>query len=84
LVGAGKHDLLMKFLETPAAFDKIRGQVIQQWLVDRPLAHHAEVTGCSSDAVAKVQVPNAIHDHPGGERVLRVGQPVGQRSTPSC
>ena len=41
-------------------------------------AHAAEVVRGSDDAAAKMILPDAVHHHAGGERIVRIGHPLGQ------
>src|SRR5688500_13309250 len=44
-----------------------------------PATVEAEVVRCGHQPRAEVVAPDAVDDHSGGERILRVGDPGGQR-----
>ncbi len=46
-------------------------------------SHASEVIDRGDDAAAKEPVPNAVHHHAGGERVLRVGDGIGELLAPT-
>ena len=51
---------------------ELAGQPVEQLGVRRPLAEAAEVARGADDAPAEVVHPDAVDQHAGGERVLRV------------
>ena len=53
-------------------------------LIGGLVAHHAEIVGRAHDALAHAELPDAIHHHAGGQRIIRRGQPVGKRGPPAC
>ena len=63
-------------LLVPAAFDKFRREPIEQLGVTRPFALRSEVGGCRDDSGAKEERPEAVHRDAGGQRILRIDQPV--------
>ena len=54
------------------------GQIVEQLRVRRRRAHVAEVVGRVDDATAEVVVPDAVHDRPAGEQVVRAREPSRQ------
>ena len=68
----------MHRLDRPSAFDKSRRQVIEQFRIRRTIAHLAEVAGRAHDARAEVMLPDPIHHHARGQRILRDGDRFGQ------
>ena len=48
-----------------------------------PVAVLAEVAGGGHNAPPEVLLPDAVDHHPGGERILRAGNPFGQRHPPA-
>ena len=68
----------MQFLQRPAVVDEPRCEPIEKLGMSRQLANLAEVTGSAHKAFAKVMLPNAVDDHPGCQRVVRIGDPAGQ------
>ena len=44
----------------------------------RKLAELAEIVDRANESLAEMPAPDTIHQHPGGERVLRTGQPAGE------
>ena len=79
LVGAREHDFADEFLGGPTVGDKPRGEPIEQFWVGRRVALRAEVAAGNHEPAAKVPLPNAIHPHARGERMLRISEPSGQR-----
>ena len=69
----------MHLLHTPAAADELRREPIEQFRVRGFHAHAAKITRCLDEAGAEVALPEAIHHHAGGERILRAGDPLRER-----
>ena len=44
------------------------------------VAAETEVAGCSDDALTEVMMPETVHKHTAGERIVGVGDPLGQRA----
>jgi hypothetical protein len=47
------------------------------------LAHDTEVAGRADDPASKVIMPDAIHHHARGQRILGIGEPTRQRGATS-
>ena len=47
-------------------------------------AECAKVGGCVDQSTSKVMEPDAVDDDPCQQRILRIGQSLGQRRTSSC
>ena len=56
--------------------DELVGEEVEQLGVARFVAAEAEIAGGGDEALAKVMVPEAVHDDAGGERVVGMGDPV--------
>ena len=69
----------MQFLDAPAVLNEGRSQVVEQFRIGGAIAHDAEVAAGADETGAEVSLPDAVHDHAGGEGIFRVGQPVGER-----
>ena len=63
-------------LDGPAALHKFIGEPVEQFGMRRAAAVCAEVAGRIHDAVAECVVPQPVHEHARGQRVLRAGDPV--------
>ena len=74
-------------IDQPSSTNR-RRQPVEQLGVRRALAEHAEVVGRADEPLAEVPAPDAVDHHPGGQRVVRVGQPArpapAGRSGPSA
>ena len=68
----------MERLQRPAILDEPGREPVEQLRVRRELAQPAEIVDRTDQALAEMPAPDAIHDHPGRERVPRAGQPSGQ------
>ena len=69
----------MHRLETPALVDELPGQPVEQLGVRRAATEFSKITRRLDDAATEVAVPQAVHHHARGERVIRAGNPLGQR-----
>ena len=68
----------MHLLDRPAAPAEAGRQVVEQVRVRGRLAAEAEVAGRADEAGAEVVQPDAVDQHAGRQRVLRVGDGAGQ------
>ena len=50
----------------------------------RRAAHDSEIAGRGHQPNAEMVLPDAIHNHPGGKRIVRAGQPASQPETPAA
>src|SRR5262249_55916858 len=73
----------MHVLDTPAAFDELAGQPVEQFRVRRPSAPNAQIAWRCNDAAAEVMLPEAIHQDAGRQWVVLAGDPVRQRRPPA-
>ena len=73
-----QHQRADQPLHRPAVFHEAGGQVVEQLGVRRQLADVAEVVDRAHQAGAEQVVPDAVDHHPGGERVVGAGDPLGQ------
>ena len=76
LVGPRQHDRSHEPLDRPAVADESPGKVIEQLGMRRHVAGHAEIVDGFDDSFAEEMMPDAIHDHPRSERILRAGEPL--------
>ena len=72
------HDQPVEFLDGPAVVHEPGCQPVQQLGMRGLVTHHAEVARSSHQAFSEVMLPDAIHDHPRGQRIVRAHQPLGQ------
>ena len=56
-------------------------QPVEQFRVGWSVAGDAEVTRRGDDSRAEMLLPQAIHHHPGRQRILGIGDPFGERGT---
>ena len=77
LVGVGEHDDAVKLLDRPAVFHEVHRQEIEQLRVRGPFPVEAKITGAGHQRHAEMMHPNAVHHHPGGERILPAGDLAG-------
>ena len=73
----------MQRFEPPALANQLRRQPVEQLGVRRWLPAHAEIAGRGDDPPAEVMLPETIHDHPRGQRVIRPREPGRQRRPPA-
>jgi hypothetical protein len=78
-VGRGIHDQPVQRLERAAAVAKLGRQPVEQFGMRGSRAHPAKIARGGHDPLAEVVVPHAVHDAPPGERILRIGEPAGER-----
>jgi hypothetical protein len=72
----------MHLLHAPALLREFRGQPIEQLGIGWRIALASEVAWRADDAAAEVPGPEPIHHNAGGERMLRLREPLGQRTPP--
>ena len=84
LIGVREHDQAVHLFDAPAVLDKSSSEVIEQLLVGGSFAHHTEIARGADNSAAEVVMPDAIGHHARGERILRIGQPVRQRTAAAC
>ena len=68
----------MQPLERPLVLDELAGEPVEQFGMRGGRAADAEVVFGGDEPLAKMMLPDAVDDHPRGERVVRPCQPVGQ------
>ena len=61
---------------------KFDGEPVEQLGMRGPFAADAEIVGRAHEPFAEMPLPDAIHDHARGERVLLRRDPFGQRGSP--
>ena len=71
----------MHVLDRPVAVDELRSQPIEQGWVGAGLACPAEVVWSRDESVPEVKLPNAVDYHASCQRMLRTGDPLGQRES---
>ena len=64
-------------IDQPLSTKRVR-QVVEQLGMRGPFAELAEVARRAHDAVAEMMLPDAVHHHARGERIVRVGDRFGQ------
>src|SRR6185369_11933015 len=62
----------------PSLSNEFRCEPVEQFGVRRPSAVEAEVVGCVDEAHAEVVMPEAVDYNARGERVVSIGNPVGE------
>ena len=77
-VSAGGHDEAVHFFDAPAAPHKFGCQKIQQVGVSRAVPSGPEIARRADDAAGEMILPDAVDHHARGERIVRVGENVGQ------
>ena len=70
--------------QAPAGADELGGQPVEQLGMRRPAAQAAEVAGRGNQTAAEMILPDAIHHHAGGERIILGSDPLGQRAPAAC
>ena len=78
LVGLGRDDHLMQALDLPAVFHEVGGQPVEQFRVRGLGAFDTKVVRVAGDGLAKMLLPDAVDDGAGGQRVVRVRDPLGE------
>ena len=79
LVGLGGDDQPVHLLHAEPAGDELGGQPVEQPRVGRRSAQRSEVARRLLQALAEVPLPEPVDGHPGEQRILGRGQPVGER-----
>src|SRR5690242_10754657 len=69
----------MHRLDAPAARHELRRQPIEQFGMRGQLALPAEIVRRGYDPAAEVPLPDSIHHHAGGERMVRLRKPQSER-----
>ena len=80
--GGRGQDAPLQVLQAPTVLDQVAGQPIQQLRMRRLGAVLAEIVGRVDQPHSELMLPHAIDNHPGGQRVVRSGDPVCQSETP--
>ena len=80
-VSAAEHQSANELFNGPTFAHETCGQVVQQLRVGGSFTRDAEVIGRAHESLAKEMLPDAVYKDPGGERVLRAGEPFGQLQT---
>src|SRR3954462_9586549 len=47
----------------------------------RRSSEFTEIIGCADNPFAKMMLPDTVHHHPGGQRIIRTGDPFSQLQT---
>src|SRR5579871_6918065 len=68
----------MDRLHAPALLDEAVSQPVQQLRMRRPFAISAKVVGGTDDSAAEMVLPDPIHHHARGERIVRACDPPCQ------
>ena len=68
----------MHLLLAPAALAELHRQPVEQIPCIGIFALHAEILGGLDEAGAEEGLPEAVDLHPGGQRMLRVEEPLGK------
>ena len=63
---------------------ELRSQPVEQLGVRWGIALEAKVVWGANETLPEVMLPNAVDQHPGRERVFRVGDPAGELQPPMC
>ncbi len=71
LVGLRGHHQPVHRLHAPAALDELERQPVEQLRMRRRLAHLAEVARRADDAFAEMMLPDPVHHHARGQRIVR-------------
>ena len=77
-IGIREQHRLDDVAHVPAALHELDGQPVQQLLVRRRLALRAEVVQNLRQARAEEHLPQAVDEHAGGERIVRIRHPASQ------
>ena len=75
-IGSARHDQPHEALHIPTALDEINREPIEQLRVRGPIALQTKIGQRADQAFAKKQLPDAIHRHPGGERIFLHRDPL--------
>ena len=77
-VGGTLHHQPVQLLQAIPRTDELTSQMIKQFGMTGWGAAGAKITGRSHNTPAHVPLPYPVDHHPGGERVVWRGEPVGQ------
>src|SRR5262249_25848810 len=78
LIGAAQHDHAVEPLDTPAALEETRREVVEQFGMCGRLAARTEIVGGRADALPEVHLPDAIDDHTRGRWIVARRDPLGE------
>ena len=67
-----ERDFANQLFDRPCFGDESLGQVVEQFRMRRCLAQLSEVVGRGDEAAAKHVMPDTVHDHARGQRVVRM------------
>ena len=65
----------MQLFEAPAVRDEAAREPVEQLGMRRRLAELAEVARRADEPAPEMVLPDAVDDHAGGERILRLREP---------
>ena len=71
----------MQLLNGPAFSHEPTREPIKQLRVSGSLPHPPKVTRSTNQPLAKMVLPDPVHNHSSGQRVLRAGNPTGKGQT---
>ncbi len=77
-VGFAFHDQPRQVLHVPAALHELDRQPVEQVRMAGPGTLVAQVVEYLREAAAKIQVPQPVDEDPGGQRIVRLDQPLRQ------
>jgi hypothetical protein len=77
-IGCRRDDEPLHRLDVPACADEFSGEPVEQFRVAREFASDAEVLDGLDQPGTEVHLPPPIDGDPGGERIGRVHQPLGE------
>jgi hypothetical protein len=72
-----EHPVADQSLHRPTLLHELPGQVVEELLVRAALAPRAEVVRSADQPLSEQVLPDTVHRHAAGERVLGAGEPVG-------
>ena len=78
-IRGGENDEPVHLFRRPARADEFAREPVEQFGMRRLHAVSPEVARRLDEASAEVTLPDAVHHHAGGERILRAGDPIGER-----
>ena len=78
LIGVARYDQPDEMLHIPAAFDKLRGEPVEQLGIHWRLTLRAHIVEDFGKAGAEIHFPQPVHEHARRQRIFRRDNPLGE------
>src|SRR4051812_10908646 len=72
LIRRTEHDETVEVLDRPTALDEASREIVEQFGMRRRRGHVAEIVGRGDEAVAKMLLPDAVHEDARSHGIFRI------------